>query len=86
VADACDLLARPGCGRPRLHDLRHTYAVNSLVDAHLRGVDVDARIAALATYLGHTDPASTYWHMTASPQLMAVVSDRISAHYQPGPR
>jgi integrase len=82
----CRLPARPGCRRPRLYDFRHTFAVNSLIDAHRHRVDVEARIAALATYLGHVDPAYTYWYLTASPQLMGVVSDRISAYYRPGRR
>lgn len=79
IVDACRLPARPGCGPPRLHDLRHTFAVDSLVDAHRQGADVDARIAALATYLGHVAPANTYWYLTASPELMAIVSERTSA-------
>lgn len=86
IAEACDLPARPGCGKPRLHDMRHTFAVNSLIDAHRNGVDIDARIAALATYLGHVNPANTYWYLTASAELMAAVSDRLSAYYQSGRR
>ncbi|MDQ3988884.1 MAG: tyrosine-type recombinase/integrase [Actinomycetota bacterium] len=82
LADACNLPARPGCGPPRLHDLRHTFAVNSLLDAHRHGVDVDARIATLATFLGHVDPVHTYWYLTASPELMALVSDRVTAYQQ----
>jgi len=79
IADGCGLAARPGCGAPRLHDLRHTFAVNSLIDAHRQGADVDARIATLATYLGHVEPVNTYWYLTASPELMAIVSERVSA-------
>lgn len=79
IIDDCKLEARPGCGVARLHDFRHTFAVNTLIDAHRDGVDVDARIAVLSTYLGHTNPANTYWYLTASPQLMAVVSDRMTA-------
>lgn len=63
--------------RPRLHDLRHTMAVSTLIDAHRDDVDVDARIAALATYLGHVSPASSYWYLTASPELLDVVAGRI---------
>ncbi len=66
VADQCDLPARPGCGPPVLHDLRHTFAVDSLIDAHRDGVDVDARLAALATYLGHVNPLNTYWYYSDS--------------------
>lgn len=84
VVDAAALPARPGRPTPRLHDLRHVFAVNSLIDAHRQGLDVDARIAALATYLGHVDPVNTYWYLTASPELMAVVRDRTSARHEPG--
>lgn len=86
IADDCRLPDRPGCGKPRLHDLRHAFAVNSLIEAHRQRANVDARLAALANYLGHVNPANTYWYLTASPELMAVVSDRISAHQKRGPR
>lgn len=85
VVDACDLPTSPGARPPRIHDLRHTFAVNSLIDAHRDGVDVDARIAVLATYLGHVNPLNTYWYLTASAELMALVSDRITAHRQARP-
>ncbi len=79
VVNDCQLEPRPGCSAPRLHDFRHSFAVDSLIDAHRQGVDVDARIAVLATYLGHVNPANTYWYLTASPQLMAIVTDRMTA-------
>lgn len=78
----CRLPAGTGNNEPRLHDLRHSFAVNALIDAHRAGVDVDARIAALATYLGHVSPSSTYWYLTASPQLLDLIGDRIEAHRQ----
>jgi integrase len=86
IANDCQLPARPGCGEPRLHDLRHTFAVNSLIEAYRQGADVDARLAALSNYLGHVDPANTYWYLTASPELMAIVSDRFSAYQKRGQR
>jgi integrase len=86
IANDCRLPTRPGCGEPRLHDLRHMFAVNSLIDAHRQGVDVDARLAALSNYLGHVNPANTYWYLTASPALMTIVSDRISAYQKRGQR
>lgn len=84
VVNDCGLESRPGCSAPRLHDFRHSFAVDSLIDAHRHGVDVDARIAVLATYLGHVDPANTYWYLTASPQLMAIVTDKMTAHQHRG--
>jgi integrase len=79
LADDCRLPVAPGCRAPRLHDARHSFAVNTLIDAHRQGVDVDARIATLANYLGHVDPTHTYWYLTASPQLMQIVRERITA-------
>jgi integrase len=79
---ACRLPVGTANNEPRLHDLRHSFAVNTLIEAHRAGVDVDARIAALATYLGHTSPTSTYWYLTASPQLLDLVNDRVEAYRQ----
>ena len=79
LVNDCRLPVAPGCRAPRLHDARHSFAVNTLLDAHREGVDVDARIATLANYLGHVDPSHTYWYLTASPQLMQTVRDRLTA-------
>lgn len=56
---------------PRLHDLRHTMAVRTLVGWYRDGVDVASRLPALATYLGHRDPAYTYHYLSAAPELLA---------------
>jgi integrase len=58
--------------------MRHTFAVNTLIDAHRAGENVDARVATLADYLGHVDPVHTYWYLTASAELIGVVSERIA--------
>jgi site-specific recombinase XerD len=73
---------RPGGKMPRLHDLRHAFATNALIQAHTDGVDVDDRIAILATYLGHVSPASTYWYLTATPELLAVAAGKVAAAQQ----
>jgi len=62
----CRLAPQPGCGAPRLHDFRHRFAVNTLIDAHRQGRDVDAAIATLATHLGHVSPVHTYWYYSDS--------------------
>jgi integrase len=80
LVDNCNLPVGPGRRAPRLHDMRHSFAVNTLIDAHRDGADVDARIATLANYLGHIDPSHTYWYLTASPQLMETVRERLAAH------
>lgn len=62
--------------RPRIHDLRHTFAVNTLLRWYREGVAVDARLPSLSTYLGHVSPASTYWYLTATPELLQCASQR----------
>lgn len=63
--------------RPRIHDLRHSYAVRQLIDWHEQHADVDARIPLLSAVLGHSDPASTYWYLEAAPELLAIVAQRL---------
>jgi integrase len=62
--------------RPRIHDLRHTFAVRTLLRWYEEGSDVDRKILALATYLGHAKVTDTYWYLSAVPELMAVTSQR----------
>lgn len=69
----------PGRRPPRLHDLRHTFAVTTLTGWHQQGVDVQARLAVLSAYLGHVNPAYTYWYLQAVPELMSVLADRVEA-------
>jgi integrase/recombinase XerD len=82
----CRLPPQPGCGEPRLHDFRHRFAVNTLIDAHRQGRDVDAAIAVLATHLGHVSPVHTYWYLTITPELTDAVSERVALYYQQGHR
>jgi integrase/recombinase XerD len=69
----------PGSGqaRPRVHDLRHTFAVRTLVGWYRNGADVDALMPRLSTYLGHVAPSSTYWYLSASPELFALAARRL---------
>ncbi|MFE3003450.1 integrase, partial [Nocardia sp. NPDC059246] len=64
---------------PRIHDLRHSFAMRTLLEWQQSGVSVDERIAVLSTYLGHIAPADTYWYLEASPQLMQLAADRLDA-------
>lgn len=65
--------------RPRLHDLRHTFAVTTLVDWYRAGDDVTAKMVLLSTYLGHHEPSSTYWYLSAAPELLALAAGRLEA-------
>ena len=68
INDAASLAhARP----PRMHDLRHTFAVRTLLGWYHAGEDVAARLPSLSTYLGHREPSSTYWYLSAAPELLA---------------
>jgi integrase len=62
--------------RPRLHDLRHTFAVRTLLSWYRSGEDVQAKVPALSTYLGHREPCSTYWYLSAVPELLACAATR----------
>jgi integrase/recombinase XerD len=62
---------------PRLHDFRHRLAINTLLDWHRRGVDVERHLPALSTYLGHAHITDTYWYLTATPQLLHYVLRRV---------
>lgn len=63
--------------RPRPHDLRHTFAVSALLDWHHAGVEIDRELPLLTTYLGHQDPANTYWYLQATPELLGLVASRL---------
>lgn len=64
---------------PRVHDLRHRMVVRRIQAWHAQGADVDAKIAALATYLGHTEVRDVYWYLSAVPELMSIVAGRFEA-------
>ena len=83
---ACGIVSKPGARPARLHDFRHTFAVDTLTDAHRQRLDVDARVAVLSTFLGHREPINTYWYLTASAELMTAVSDRMAAALGRRPR
>jgi integrase len=67
--------------RPRVHDLRHRFAVQTLIDWQRSGENIDERITTLSTFLGHVSPADTYWYLSASPELMALAADRLADRF-----
>jgi integrase len=69
---------------PRLHDLRHTFAVRCVIGWYREGLDVERRLALLSTYLGHVDPSSTYWYLSATPELLELIAERIDAASEVG--
>lgn len=69
--------APPERRHPRIHDLRHTFAVTTLINWHRAGVDVQTRLPVLSTYLGHSSPEATYWYLQAVPELLGLAAARL---------
>jgi integrase len=69
---------RTAAVRPRVHDLRHSFAVQTLIRWQRAGMSIDERIGTLSTYLGHVAPADTYWYLSASPELMSLAAGRLA--------
>jgi integrase/recombinase XerD len=74
LLDRAGIGPRENCNKPTLHSLRHTFVVSRLRRWHEEGVDVERRLAHLATYLGHMDVRETYWYMTVTPELLTAAT------------
>ncbi|MGI8414436.1 MAG: tyrosine-type recombinase/integrase [Solirubrobacteraceae bacterium] len=77
LVDEIGLEGRGARARPRPHDLRHALAVRTLLAWHQAGEDVDRRMPLLSAFLGHVDPASTFWYLEAVPELLQLISRRL---------
>jgi site-specific recombinase XerD len=82
-----DLLTQAGIARdprkgPRLHHLRHTFAVHRLLAWYRDGQDVQARLPALATYMGHVELASTRVYLRPTAELLDQVQRRFHRHFR----
>jgi len=75
---------RHGTG-PRLHDMRHRFAVRTLLDWYRAGLDVERELPKLATYLGHVHVNESYWYLEAVPELLALATERlVDGHKEAG--
>lgn len=75
----------PGQNPPRLHDLRHTFAVHRLLRWYREGVAVQSRLPTLATFMGHVQPQSTEIYLTITADLLQEANARFFQHFgQPG--
>jgi len=70
--------SRHGHG-PRIQDLRHRFAAQTLISWYRAGVDVDRELPKLSTYLGHVHTADTYWYLEAIPELVQLAADRLAS-------
>jgi integrase len=71
---------RSAACRPRIHDLRHSFAVDTMRQAYAAGEDGQRQLTLLSTWLGHVNPGSTYWYLSASPELMALAGQRLETY------
>jgi len=67
---------------PRLHDLRHRFAVRTVIGWYRSGEDVEQRMPALSTYLGHACVRDTYWYLSACPELMQEAARRLDRRWE----
>jgi integrase/recombinase XerD len=67
---------------PRLHDFRHRFATETLLQWYRSGQDVERRLPILSTYLGHVHVSDTYWYLTACPELMGLAVRRFEEHWE----
>ena len=75
----CSIAPRSATCRPRIHDLRHSFAVSTITDDYKTDAP-GSRLAILSTYLGHADPGDTYWYLSAAPELLALAGERLERH------
>jgi integrase/recombinase XerD len=76
------LRSQPGRSRPRLHDLRHRFALMTLVHWYREGLDVQQRLPVLSAFLGHVQVSDTYWYLSACPELLDAAKARLERHWE----
>jgi integrase len=67
---------------PRLHDLRHRFAVETLLHWYRNGDEPERLLPVLSTYLGHTRVSCTYWYLRCTPELMTAASHRLERRWK----
>ena len=83
TAGALGLHVPPGTASPRAHDLRHSFAVGTLLRWYRAGLDPAARLLPLSTFLGHVDPASTAVYLTITQELLQEANHRFEEYARP---
>jgi len=73
----CGLRSPTAHRGPRLHDLRHTFAVGTLLGWYRSGANVEQHLPTLSTYLGHVHVSDTFWYLSAVPELLALAAARL---------
>jgi integrase/recombinase XerD len=79
---AIGLTSQPGRAKPRLHDLRHRFAMKTLLNWYRDGQDVEQRLPILSAFLGHVEVKDTYWYLSACPELLEAAKFRLERHWE----
>ena len=80
------ITAQAGRRRPRIHDLRHTFAVETVAGWYRDGLDAQALMPVLSAFLGHSGPEATYWYLQAAPVLLSQAAARLEQDAPPAGR
>ncbi len=85
LLDQAGISTPTGAPRPRLHDLRHRFAIQTLLRWYRAGDDVERRLPILSTFLGHVGIEHTYWYLSACPELMGQALARLEQRWEKRP-
>ena len=85
LADRLGLVGEKGKRRPRIHDLRHRFAMQTLMRWYDDGQDIERRLPVLSAYLGHVEVRNTYWYLSSFPELLAAAKDRLERRWEATP-
>ena len=76
---------QPGRARPRFHDLRHRFALLTVLHWYCDGEDVERKLPVLSAFLGHVEVGNTSWYLSACPELREAAKARLERHWEPTP-
>ena len=65
--------------RARMHDIRHSFVLRTLLGWYREDADIEAQLPLLSTFLGHVHPADTYWYFEGAPELLALAAERLES-------
>lgn len=82
IVDSAGIEPASSACRPRLFDLRHSFAVNTMLEAYRSGADPAVVLPILSTWLGHTEPSDSYWYLTGTSELLTAAADRLATQRQ----
>ena len=85
LADKLGLVGEKGKRRPRIHDLRHRFAMKTLMRWYDDGQDIERLLPVLSAYLGHVEVRNTYWYLSSFPELLAAAKDRLERRWEATP-